>query len=180
MTKIMFAELEREREAAARLYVKNQLDEAEKIIRRIIRRCPTYAPAWTLLGDIVADRGFTKKAIRIYQKASQLDPSDPEPVWGCANVLLGEGNARAVIPYARKAMRLASKQRRFGKEFLELVYDVFAEALILDKRRQEAMRVLDEGIRRTGGKIVLRHLRRSIRCESVNDRHLSQKQTTGF
>jgi tetratricopeptide (TPR) repeat protein len=51
-----------------------ELSEAIKVLRRLVGRVPSLAPAWYSLGDVLCERGDFAESRRAYQQAALNDP----------------------------------------------------------------------------------------------------------
>lgn len=68
-----------------------ELDEALKILRRVVRLRPTFAEAHGNLGMVAAEAGLFDEAIAAYQEALRLKPTLAEPWYNLANVWRDRG-----------------------------------------------------------------------------------------
>jgi Flp pilus assembly protein TadD len=83
------------------------LDEAERILRRVVERWPYYADGWNRLGSILVRRGQRADAIVALQTAVAVAPRDVALRKHLASILLAAGKgqaARAMLADAVVAM----------------------------------------------------------------------------
>ncbi len=74
---------------------KEQLDDAEALLRRVVEIAPDFTVGWLTLGMVLVERTKVIDAIEAYQHATRLEPNNPAG-WG------GLGNAYAVANYQDK------------------------------------------------------------------------------
>jgi tetratricopeptide (TPR) repeat protein len=71
---------------------KQQLSDAEALLRRATQLAPTYLIAWMNLGAVLLEQGRHVEAVKCYAQATRLDPRSAS-AWG------GLGNAEAMAGY---------------------------------------------------------------------------------
>jgi tetratricopeptide (TPR) repeat protein len=62
------------------------------------------------MGDYLAQAGRLEDAIRQYRTALEIDPSDPRPLFGIAEILRRRGDAQGAIDALRKAYELSGEE----------------------------------------------------------------------
>ena len=77
---------------------KENLDDAEALLRRATQVAPGFVGAWMLLGPVLTERSKYVDAIDAFRKATELDPENAD-AWG------GLGNAYARAGYAHDSVR---------------------------------------------------------------------------
>jgi tetratricopeptide (TPR) repeat protein len=106
------------------------LQAAEKRLRAVLSRNPTFSEAWLLLGNAFTRAGRVSEAAAVYREAIAHDASNPELLSRLA-LLLAESND----PGAEKALREAIDSSVVVRPELHLALgELFAE----QGRRQEA------------------------------------------
>ncbi|MEX2122975.1 MAG: sulfotransferase [Woeseia sp.] len=81
---------------------KENLSDAEALLRRATQVAPDYAAAWNLLGAVLHEKGRHMESIECYLKATQLEP-DNANAWG------GLGNAYAYASYPERSVAAYAK-----------------------------------------------------------------------
>ena len=90
------------------LYQSGKLDEAEGKVQNLLKQFPENTTCLNVLGVILDRKGQTEEAIKIYQKALQINENSPETHFNVGSILhrLGRSN-EARISY-EKAISLKS------------------------------------------------------------------------
>ncbi len=84
----------------------NQLDQMEKLLRRIIAKNPSYYNAYNALGFSLADRNIRlQEAKQLIVKALTLAPDDPFITDSLGWVEFRMGNLGAALTYLEKAYK---------------------------------------------------------------------------
>ncbi|MBT4523220.1 MAG: tetratricopeptide repeat protein [Halieaceae bacterium] len=81
---------------------KENLGDAEALLRRATQQAPDYAGAWLILGALLLERHKHMEAISAYQEVVRLEPENAE-AWG------GLGNAYSVAMYPDKGAEAFAK-----------------------------------------------------------------------
>ncbi len=116
----------------------NQLDQMEKLLRRIIAKNPSYYNAYNALGFSLADRNIRlQEAKQLIVKALTLAPDDPFITDSLGWVEFRMGNLGAALTYLEKAY----KDRADAEIAAHL-----GEVLWKMKRQDEALKVWKEGL----------------------------------
>jgi tetratricopeptide (TPR) repeat protein len=117
--------------ALSDLGVSKSTDEAESILREILRKDPTLAAAHNGLGNILSNRGDHEEAIRSFLCAVELDPGDISALNNLGNSLNAVGRNEEAITVFQQAIELAPDEpvlySRLGLSFYE--NDQFEEAV---------------------------------------------------
>ena len=84
------------------LYQSEKLDEAETEAQNLLKQFPDDVTCLNVLGVILDRKGQTEEAIRIYQKALQINENSPETHFNMGSILhrLGRSN-EARISYEK-------------------------------------------------------------------------------
>ena len=116
----------------------NQLDEMEKLLRKVITQNPSYYNAYNALGFSLADRNIRlQEAKQLIVKALTFAPDDPFITDSLGWVEFRMGNLTAALNYLQKAY----KDRADAEIAAHL-----GEVLWKMNRRGEAMKVWREGL----------------------------------
>lgn len=79
-------------EKGSKAFAANKLPEAEKDLEKAVRIYPTFAAAWSKLGDVRQREKNVEGARTAYNQALQADPQYVNPVFGLALIALAEKN----------------------------------------------------------------------------------------
>lgn len=79
-------------EKGTKAFAADKLPEAEKELEKAVRVYPTYAVAWSKLGDVRQREKNVEGARTAYNQALQADPQYVNPVFGLALIALAEKN----------------------------------------------------------------------------------------
>jgi tetratricopeptide (TPR) repeat protein len=116
----------------------NQLDEMEKLLRKVIAQNPSYYNAYNALGFSLADRNIRlQEAKQLIVKALTFAPDDPFITDSLGWVEFRMGNLGAALTYLEKAY----KDRADAEIAAHL-----GEVLWKMKRQDEALKVWREGL----------------------------------
>ncbi len=116
----------------------NQLDEMEKLLRKVIAQNPSYYNAYNALGFSLADRNIRlQEAKQLIVKALTFAPDDPFITDSLGWVEFRMGNLGAALTYLEKAY----KDRADAEIAAHL-----GEVLWKLKRQDEALKVWREGL----------------------------------
>lgn len=116
----------------------NQLDEMEKLLRKIIAQNPSYYNAYNALGFSLADRNMRlPEAKQLIIKALTFAPDDPFITDSLGWVEFRMGNLGAALSYLQKAY----KDRADAEIAAHL-----GEVLWKMKRQEEALKIWREGL----------------------------------
>jgi tetratricopeptide (TPR) repeat protein len=116
----------------------NQLDEMEKLLRKVIAQNPSYYNAYNALGFSLADRNIRlQEAKQLIVKALTFAPDDPFITDSLGWVEFRMGNLTAALTYLQKAY----KERPDAEIAAHL-----GEVLWKMKRQDEALKVWKEGL----------------------------------
>ena len=116
----------------------NQLDEMEKLLRKIIAQNPSYYNAYNALGFSLADRNMRlPEAKQLIVKALTFAPDDPFITDSLGWVEFRMGNLGAALSYLQKAY----KDRADAEIAAHL-----GEVLWKMKRQEEALKIWREGL----------------------------------
>jgi tetratricopeptide (TPR) repeat protein len=116
----------------------NQLDEMEKLLRKIIAQNPSYHNAYNALGFSLADRNMRlPEAKQLIVKALTFAPDDPFITDSLGWVEFRMGNLGAALSYLQKAY----KDRADAEIAAHL-----GEVLWKMKRQEEALKIWREGL----------------------------------
>jgi len=116
----------------------NQLDEMEKLLRKIIAQNPSYYNAYNALGFSLADRNMRlPEAKQLIVKALTFAPDDPFITDSLGWVEFRMGNLGAALIYLQKAY----KDRADAEIAAHL-----GEVLWKMKRQEEALKIWREGL----------------------------------
>jgi predicted Zn-dependent protease len=116
----------------------NQLDDMEKLLRRVIAQNPSYYNAYNALGFSLADRNIRlPEAKQLIVKALTFAPNDPFITDSLGWVEFRMGNLGAALSYLQKAY----KDRADAEIAAHL-----GEVLWKMKRQDEALKVWREGL----------------------------------
>jgi len=67
------------------------LDDAEKLLRWVVRTAPEFSEARVNLAYVLSERGLHAEAGELYQEAARLDPSDSHAMYAAAREYLQAG-----------------------------------------------------------------------------------------
>ena len=116
----------------------NQLDEMEKLLRKVITQNPSYYNAYNALGFSLADRNIRlQEAKQLIVKALTFAPDDPFITDSLGWVEFRMGNLGAALSYLQKAY----KDRADAEIAAHL-----GEVLWKMKRQDEAIKIWREGL----------------------------------
>lgn len=77
-------------EKAQKEYAQNKLTEAEKDLEKAVKLYPTFAAAWSMLGDIHARQNHFDQALKEYTQAVTIDSQFVNPNFGLAIIAVQE------------------------------------------------------------------------------------------
>ena len=77
-------------EKAQKIYAQNKLAEAEKELQKAVRIYPSFAAAWSLLGDVHARQNQFDQALKEYTQAVTIDPQFVNPNFGLSIIAVQE------------------------------------------------------------------------------------------
>ena len=126
-------------QSAFELYQSGQLEEAENIVRELLKGHPDDAEVLHLLGLIFSKRGDYNHALKNIRKALKLDPNDADVYFDLGNVLHDKGQIAKALTNYRKAVKLHPK-------FLEAYNNMgiaYQDNLQLEKAIQSYKKALD-------------------------------------
>lgn len=83
------------------------VQDAQKLIKKVLRTTPDSFDAWHIAGAIYATKGDTKEAIRCFKKAILLDSSKVAAQYNLAKTLSLAGNEHEAIEHYQHAIKLA-------------------------------------------------------------------------
>ena len=84
-----------------------RLDDAQRVLQRLVDHSPSDAPSWGQLGDLWAERKNLDASRRCYETAVALDPGLIECAHNLATVLQLQGHVEAAEAFYRQVLRLA-------------------------------------------------------------------------
>jgi len=114
-------------------------DESLEYLTKATQLDPNSATAWSNLGVVLDARGESGKAESIYRKSLELDSNSTTTLQNLAANLITQGKAKeavAVMEIVVKRVDTAGTHKRYG------------DALVLDKRYDDAMVEYDIAIQR--------------------------------
>lgn len=89
----------------ARLHLKLGDLDAERALKNVIERHPTYGPAYLILGNWYKDNHFYDRRIALYEKYLRLKPGDPEGLYGLALTYLEQHHYTPVLEILKPALQ---------------------------------------------------------------------------
>lgn len=94
---------------------KKQLNEAIKMLDRLVEICPDHAQAWNALGIAHFRSGDRSEALYKLKKSYELNPDDPYTLRNLGGLLADESEEKA-FPYIQKAAQLLPEdpQAQYG------------------------------------------------------------------
>jgi tetratricopeptide (TPR) repeat protein len=85
---------------------KQQLSDAEALLRRATQQAPGYTAAWVLLGVILHEADRYAESIECFTTATQLEPANPAAWTGRGNAYAHMGNVEQAIAAFEKSLSL--------------------------------------------------------------------------
>ena len=134
-------------QSAFEFYQSGQLEEAENIVRELLKGHPDNTEVLHLLGLIFYKRGDYNRALRNIRKALRLDPNYADAYYDLGNVLHDKGQIAKALTNYRKAVKLNPKfveaYNNIGIAFqdnsqLQKAIDSYKKALNIDPAYAEA------------------------------------------
>lgn len=119
-------------------------DQAEQLCRFAIALHPHRAHAHNLLGIVLKDKGDEEGAITQYRRAIEVNADASAPHHNLAMLLERRGMADEAIVHYRKSASLSAA----GNEFARRAIVQSSRLLVKQGRRDEAMQVLQEWIKK--------------------------------
>jgi tetratricopeptide (TPR) repeat protein len=121
-------------------YIENQFDEAKKVLYQTIALDPTYAPAYTVMCDMLIQKGDDEEAIKVLTKAIAIQPNLYLLYYYYGRALghRSEVDTEEVIKMLRKAVELSP-------DFPEAHFEL-GKALEAAKRPVEAIGELKKSV----------------------------------
>jgi TonB family protein len=95
-----------ERERGAELLTQGSFDAAAEALRRAVKRDPSDAEAWRMLGVSLGQSGDVKEARKAFEKVLKLRPASPDARAEFAYTLLLVGKERDARREAERALKL--------------------------------------------------------------------------
>ena len=93
-------------DAAVLHFHSGRLDEGAQLIQRVLEGDPDNAAAWNLLGAISLEQGNENAAVRYFEDAADLAPSDADIVTNLAETRRRIGDLDGAETAARSALRI--------------------------------------------------------------------------
>ncbi len=125
-------------EAAARLFRRGRLDEAERAARAILAERPAEVPALNLLGVTLRRLGRGREAREMLGEAMRLAPGDAMPLVNLGNVLLDDHAAEQAV----EAFRAADERSPLSPSSRRLLGRALSQSHRAEEALQELARAL--------------------------------------
>ncbi|MBZ5522542.1 MAG: tetratricopeptide repeat protein [Acidobacteriia bacterium] len=93
-------------EKAQKEYGQNKLAEAEKELQKAVRIYPSFASAWSLLGDVHARQNHFDVALQDYSQAVSIDPQFVNPNFGLAIIAVHEKRWQDAVQLTNQVTKL--------------------------------------------------------------------------
>ena len=128
--------------------LKNDLNNALRLYKKIIERHPQHSGALNNMGVIYLARGENDRAKQVLEKALRINPSYPDALNNFATALKNLGDYQAAVAVLIKALSLKpdfkSAYFNLGNTYREMddyeaATDAFRRAITLDPTDQEAL-----------------------------------------
>ena len=113
-------------------------DDAESLLRDVVRKHPREAPAWDQLGILCLDTHRLDEAVSDLQRAHQLAADDPLILNNLGFAQLTAGQSEDAVKTLRAALRLDGADRQIRNNL--------GFALVAADRDDEALRVFRAGL----------------------------------
>ncbi len=165
-------------ENARKLYLNRHCERALSEVNKALERRRNYYYAHILKGNILFELDQDELALQCYERAIEILPANYEAYDDKASTLLIMGRAPEAEAFARKSLLLARK-RKTRKLNLALVYDTLAKTLLEQNKKNEALRVLREGIRKTQSRILEILLERVLHHKQSRPKSRNSKAKDG-
>ena len=81
------------------LVAKGDLDEAERLTRDVLKRSPASAPAFEVLGVVLAKRGQFDEALKAFEDAIRVDPRQATAYTKIGDVYTAKGQPDDAFAY---------------------------------------------------------------------------------
>jgi|GEM_PF-3064506 len=140
-------ESDRSIQSAFDLYQSGKFEEAESIVRKVLKGNPDNSDVLHLLGLIFYKRGDYDRALRHIRKALRLDPNYADAYYDLGNILHDKGQIAKALTNYRKAIKLnpsfVEAYNNLGIAFQdnaqpEKAIDAYKKALNIDPNYAEA------------------------------------------
>lgn len=143
---------------ASQYYSSGQLQEAEHLYRKILRKQSNNAIAYNNLGNILQQKGELDEAIVCYQKASQFSPDCADAFYNLGSAFHHKRNLENAIVHYRKALALKPTPLAYNnmgsalqeQDQLEEAIACYHNAIALDPNYSNAYSNLGVVLRDTG------------------------------
>src|SRR5262249_22012681 len=89
--------------------------EAEKLLRDVLRRAPSYGPALHSLGSLLLDRGSPDTALEFLDRAVKSNPLNAETWYSLGSAYLKLGKMTEALDAARRAALLKEDVAQYQK-----------------------------------------------------------------
>lgn len=114
------------------------VDDAESVLRELVRKHPRLAGAHDQLGVLLLDTRQVEAALASLQRAAQLDPDDAQILNNLGFAQLTAGQHAEAVATLRQALQLDGADRQIRNNL--------GFALVADNRADEALRVFRAGM----------------------------------
>lgn len=131
------------------LMQQGQLEEATDCFRKVLQLSPSYAAAWSNLGDIYNQLKMPFKACAHYRKAFELDSNQPEIVAKFLRSLYNTGELAEAIDICKRCLQSAPDNIEFIYLLVSLLWD--------STKTDEALRYLRSAIIQDPMSAILQH-----------------------
>ena len=117
----------------ANLYLStSSFKEAEEQLRKAMKLQPNNAELWSMLGHCQSRQHKTKESLKAFQRAAEIDPSDPNTLYNIADAFLG-------LDHPDKAVNPLLQAVQLKHDFSLAHYDLSLAYLMMKKYRESEM-----------------------------------------
>lgn len=113
-------------------------DDAESLLRGVVKAHPRMSEAWNQLGILCLDAGRVDEAVEQLERAARLAPDDAQVLNNLGFALLAARQPTRATEVLREALRINGADRQIRNNL--------GFALVADRRDDEALRVFRAGL----------------------------------